>query len=134
MGSTFSYTNTSATITKRNFNNEQVLNKKNFEKLKIRYLIDLKADLEAIGEVTQLQAPVALIFDYPSQWATDTQAQGANFYYFNLVYQAYQVLRRLGVDVDVISKNQDLDGYKIAIVPSLFTLDSEFLNFFTKTN
>lgn len=45
MGSTFSYTNTSATITKRNFNNEQVLNKKNFEKLKIRYLIDLKADL-----------------------------------------------------------------------------------------
>jgi beta-galactosidase len=35
-------------------------------------------------------------------------------------------LRGLGVDVDVISKDQDLDGYKIAIVPSLFTLDNEF--------
>ena len=86
----------------------------------------VKADLTDIGEVTQLQAPVALIFDYPSQWATDTQPQGANFYYFNLVYQAYQVLRSLGVDVDVISKDQDLDGYKIAIVPSLFTLDDAF--------
>jgi beta-galactosidase len=86
----------------------------------------VRADLDQIGEVTQVQAPVALVFDYPSQWATDTQAQGANFYYFNVVYQAYQTLRGLGVDVDVISKDQDLDGYKIAIVPSLFTLDNEF--------
>ncbi|MEP3196885.1 MAG: beta-galactosidase [Lentilitoribacter sp.] len=86
----------------------------------------VKADLEAIGEVTQNQAPVALIFDYPSQWATDTQPQGANFYYFNVVYQTYQILRSLGVDVDVISKDQDLDGYKVAIVPSLFTLEGEF--------
>lgn len=86
----------------------------------------VKADLDQIGEVTQVQAPVALVFDYPSQWATDTQAQGANFYYFNVVYQAYQTLRSLGVDVDVISKEQSLDGYKIAIVPSLFTLDKAF--------
>lgn len=86
----------------------------------------VKIDLDAIGEVSQMQAPVALVFDYPSQWATDTQAQGANFSYFNVIYQAYQVLRSLGVDVDIISKEQNLDDYKIAIIPSLFTLDQAF--------
>lgn len=96
----------------------------------------VKNDLNKLGEITQVQAPVALIFDYPSQWACETQRQGANFDYFRLVYQHYQTLRNLGVDVDVISKTQSLHNYKLVIVPSLFTLDDAFglsLNTFTGT-
>ena len=83
----------------------------------------VKADIETIGDVVQVQAPVALVFDYPSQWACDTQPQGASFDYFQLLFNSYKSLRSLGVDVDIISANRtELDGYRLVLVPGLFTL------------
>lgn len=85
-----------------------------------------RAALDEIGEVTQQQAAVALIFDYPSQWAWETQSQGESFDYFQLLFENYRSLRKMGVDVDIISsKDTELDGYKLVLVPGLFTLSSE---------
>lgn len=86
----------------------------------------VKADIEEIGNVAQVQAPVALIFDYPSQWACDVQPQGASFDYFQLLFNSYKSLRSLGVDVDIISANSPkLDGYQLVLLPGLFTLSDE---------
>ena len=41
-------------------------------------------------------APVALVFDYASAWAWETQPQGRDFDYFRLVFDFYKGLRRLG--------------------------------------
>lgn len=85
----------------------------------------VKADIEQLGDVSQVQAPVALIFDYPSQWAFDAQPQGASFDYFQLLFNSYKSLRSLGVDVDIISpQNANLNGYKLVLLPGLFTLDA----------
>ncbi|MEW7008772.1 beta-galactosidase [Lentilitoribacter sp. EG35] len=86
----------------------------------------VKDDIEAFGDVTQIQAPVALIFDYPSQWASEVQPQGASFDYFQLLFNCYKSLRSMGVDVDIISGNgPKLEGYKLVLLPGLFTLDDD---------
>jgi beta-galactosidase len=59
-------------------------------------------ELVAMPTIDALKAPVALMFDYPSQWASETQPQGADFDYFHLCYDAYRALRRAGLSVDII--------------------------------
>jgi len=65
------------------------------------------------------RADVALLFDYGAKWLMDIQPQGADFDYFHLVLDFYGALRRKGLDVDVISPDAPLDGYRIIVAPSL---------------
>ncbi|TLP48572.1 beta-galactosidase [Cohaesibacter sp. CAU 1516] len=83
---------------------------------------EIAAD-EALQAPAIVQAPVALIFDYPSQWAWDTQPQGADFDYFRLVFETYRALRALGLSVDILPKRGNLTGYKLILAPGLMTLE-----------
>lgn len=77
-------------------------------------------ELQAFGEVETQLAPVALMFDYESQWAWDTQPQGKGFDYFYLVFEHYQALRRLGLSVDICPPTTtDFSAYKLVFVPGL---------------
>jgi beta-galactosidase len=79
------------------------------------------ADLKAIGDIRQRQAPVRIVFDYPSAWAWEIQPQSAEFDYFRLVFDFYRALRGLGIDADFCSADApDLAGAKLVIVPGLF--------------
>ncbi|MGR3515092.1 MAG: beta-galactosidase [Paracoccaceae bacterium] len=70
------------------------------------------------------QAPVALIFDYASEWGWEIQPHGAGNSYFGLVFETYRALRRLGLSVDILSpKAPDLTGYKLVLAPGLLTPD-----------
>lgn len=65
-------------------------------------------------------AQVALLFDYASAWAWETQPQGADFDYFNLVFAVYRALRRLGLNIDILpAGSADLAGYKLVVAPGL---------------
>lgn len=67
-------------------------------------------------------APVAIVFDYASAWAWETQPQGADFDYFRLVFAAYRALRRAGLSVDFLpSDSADLTGYRLVLMPGLAT-------------
>jgi len=80
-------------------------------------------ELAAMPTLENAQAPVALIFDYASDWAWKTLPQGADFDYFRLVFDAYRALRRKGVSVDILPGTvQDLAGYKLVLVPGLATM------------
>jgi beta-galactosidase len=80
-------------------------------------------ELAAMPTMENAQAPVALIFDYASDWAWKTLPQGADFDYFRLVFDAYRALRRRGVSVDILPGTaQDLAGYKLVLVPGLATM------------
>ena len=66
---------------------------------------------------------VALIFDYASAWAWDTQPQGADFDYFRLCFAWYRALRRLGLNIDIASPDRrDFSDWKLVLAPGLFTL------------
>ncbi|MEM9223496.1 MAG: beta-galactosidase trimerization domain-containing protein, partial [Pseudomonadota bacterium] len=72
---------------------------------------------------TSEPAPVALAFDYESAWAYEIEPQGEEFSYFDLVFDAYRALRRLGLSVDIIGPDLDgLAGRKLVVVPGLFHL------------
>lgn len=66
-------------------------------------------------------ADVAIVFDYESAWAWETQPQGAEFDYFRLVFDIYRGLRRLGLSVDILPPETETFGdRKLVLIPGLF--------------
>ncbi|MEM1074790.1 MAG: beta-galactosidase [Pseudomonadota bacterium] len=83
-------------------------------------------ELKAQPDVDLVQADVALILDYPSDWAWSVLPQGQDFSYFRLVFDAYKALRRRGLNIDVLpASTHDLSTYKLVLAPGLATIPSE---------
>ena len=69
------------------------------------------------------RAEVAVVFDYESAWAWDTQPQGADFDMFRLAFSAYRALRRAGLDIDILPPDTaDLSAYKLVLAPGIMSL------------
>lgn len=83
-------------------------------------------ELEKLGEAKTGQSPVALVFDYPSQWATEIQPQGDDYDGFRIVLEWYGELRRAGQNVDIIPASSDFSGYDLVVVPHLLMPDGDF--------
>jgi len=80
-------------------------------------------EIQALGDIEVEQAEVALMFDYESCWAWETQPQGQGFDAFAIVFEFYRGLRRLGLTVDIIRPDvPNLDNYKLVLIPGLFNL------------
>jgi beta-galactosidase len=80
-------------------------------------------ELRDAPDVVPAQAPVALIFDYASQWAWDVQPQGAGFDHFTLCFDLYRALRSLGLSVDILPPDTaSLDGYALTLVAGVLTV------------
>lgn len=85
-------------------------------------------ELAAMPEVGTARAEVAVVFDYASAWAWQTQPQGRDFDYFRLVFAFYRGLRRLGLNVDILPPDvADLSDYKLVLAPGVATLSDAFL-------
>ncbi len=86
----------------------------------------LRKDINKYSSVQKREAPVALIFDYESQWAWEVQPQGKDFDYFRLVYDLYCCLRKLGLDIDILPPNGKLlNNYSLILIPGLFSISDE---------
>ncbi len=80
-------------------------------------------ELAEMPEAGTGSAPVALLFDYASAWAWETQPQGRDFDYFALCFAFYRGLRALGLNIDVVAPDTaDLGAYRLVLIPGLFTL------------
>ena len=91
-------------------------------------------DLAKLGTITPCKAQVAILFDFPSDWAWTTQPQGAGFDYFRLVFSAYRALRRAGLSVDFVSTADILrDQYKLILAPGLATLNDALIQNLTQS-
>jgi beta-galactosidase len=81
------------------------------------------AELSAMPEVDNVQAPVALVFDYESAFGWDAHPQGADFDMFRLAFAAYRAMRRAGLSIDILPPDTaDLTGYKLVLAPGLMHL------------
>jgi beta-galactosidase len=77
-------------------------------------------ELAQLGPLPEVgRARVAIVFDYPSYWATMIQPQGRDFRYEELVFRWYEALRRRGLDIDVLRPGLPLDGYDLVVVPTM---------------
>ncbi len=80
-------------------------------------------EIEKLSPMEPAAGTAALVFDYVSAWAWQTQPQGAGFDYFALCFAAYRALRRAGLSVDIVGPDTaDLSNYEIILVPGLATL------------
>lgn len=87
------------------------------------------AELAQMPDVEVTAAPVALVFDYASDWAWETQPQGRDFDYFRLCLHLYQGLRKLGLSVDILPPDTaDLGAYRLVLAPAVATLSQPLLN------
>ena len=75
------------------------------------------------------QSPVAIVFDYESSWAWETQPQGRDFDYFRLVFEFYRSVRSRGLSVDILPPDvADLSGYSMVFVPGLFAWNETLIS------
>lgn len=89
---------------------------------------EVARELAQMPDVAPTAAPVALIFDYASAWAWETQPQGRGFDYFRLAFHAYKGLRRLGLSVDILPPDtDDLSVYSLVLAPGIATLSPTVL-------
>lgn len=82
---------------------------------------ELSSNIEALGNEDAGQPKVALVFDYESMWAWITQPQGQSFDYFQLCFEYYRALRKLGLSIDILRPStDDLSAYKVVVIPALY--------------
>lgn len=100
------------------------------------------ADAPALAEARQVaqeianapavsisQAPVAIIFDYNSDFAWSVQPHGKELNYFSLVFQVYRALRSLGLSIDILPPStRDFTGYKMVFVPGMIHVAGDLID------
>jgi len=83
-------------------------------------VVRVAEELQGIGSIEPARSDVAMIFDYESCWAWETQPQGENFDYFALNLAFYRGLRRLGLSVDIVpSTSTDFSGRRLLLIAGL---------------
>ena len=85
-------------------------------------------EISAAPSVEACISEVALLFDYQSDWMWQTLPQGRDLEYFNLVYDNYRALRKLGLSIDILSTNKDFSEYKLVVAPGLLHMDEDLKN------
>jgi beta-galactosidase len=84
----------------------------------------LSAGLAQLGPLPERgRADVALIFDYDSVWAVQSQPQGRDQDALATAMAWHTAARRLGLSVDIVPPDADLDGYGLALLPAQIFVD-----------
>ncbi len=91
-------------------------------------------ELRDAPDVSAPQASVALIFDYDADFAWTTQPHGKELSYFQLVFDTYKALRKLGLSVDILrGETRDFSGYRIVALPGLIYVPQDLKQVLAET-
>ncbi len=71
-------------------------------------------------------AKVAIIFDYPSLWASETLPLSGDYSGVKNALYWYSAVQGLGVDIDVIGPDANLDSYQLIIIPDMMMDNEKF--------
>jgi beta-galactosidase len=74
---------------------------------------------------SEVRAEVAIMLSYDTRFAFQIQPNNPDFSYNRHIADYYQALHQANVPVDVVAPNDDLAGYKLVIVPSLYITEVE---------
>jgi beta-galactosidase len=86
-------------------------------------VVELGGILQRLGGVVgaKLDAEVALLFDYESQWALETSSHPSiDVAYLDRVAALYRAMWEAGLTVDIVPPDGELTSYKMVLVPSLY--------------
>lgn len=77
---------------------------------------------------TTMSSPVAMIYDWDSQWAMEDSQGPRNkgLHYLEAMLKFYRGFRRQGINVDVIDMTCDIEKYKILALPMVYMFKEGF--------
>jgi beta-galactosidase len=90
-----------------------------------RNTVALGEALRALAPVkgSRVRADVALVFDYPSWWGSELDSHPTqDLRYVDQAMAWYRQLWHRGVTVDIVPAGTDLTGYRLVVVPTLYTV------------
>ncbi|MDD3428969.1 MAG: beta-galactosidase trimerization domain-containing protein, partial [Oscillospiraceae bacterium] len=78
------------------------------------------------GAVTN--AKVAVVYDIENRWALEQSLgpRNSGMPYKEMVLKTYKALRKLGLDVEVITQKEPLDSYKLVAAPMLYLMQKNY--------
>ncbi|MEB3414440.1 beta-galactosidase [Alteriqipengyuania sp. WL0013] len=83
-------------------------------------------DIAAIGTLGEAPKHAALVFAYDAEWVTQIQPQGEGCSALWAAFRSYEALRRLGLNVDIVSPAADVALYPLVVIPCLPILPDGF--------
>jgi beta-galactosidase len=85
----------------------------------------LAAGLATLGPLPdRARSDVALLFDYDSVWAVQSQPQGRDADALATAMAWHTAARQLGLSVDIVPPDADLAGYALVLLPVQITVDA----------
>ncbi|MFC7495628.1 MULTISPECIES: beta-galactosidase [unclassified Nocardioides] len=90
-----------------------------------REVVELGQVLDRLGEVvgSHTDNDVAILFDYQSWWASELPSHPSiDVTYLDRAHALHRALTDLGVGVDVVHPDTDLTGYRLVVVPTLYSV------------
>ncbi|NYI04883.1 beta-galactosidase [Allostreptomyces psammosilenae] len=90
-----------------------------------RETVRLGGDLDRLAEVrgSTVRAEVAMVFDWQAWWAVELDSHpSVDVRYLDRLHDLYRSLWERGVTVDFVHPGADLDGYRLVLVPTLYTV------------
>ncbi|MEJ3405738.1 beta-galactosidase [Rathayibacter sp. YIM 133350] len=90
-----------------------------------REVVEFGELLGRLGEVsgTRAVADTAILFSWDAWWATDADNRPSHAVeYLDQVHAAYDALRASGAAIDVVHPDADLSGYRLIVVPALYSV------------
>jgi beta-galactosidase len=82
----------------------------------------LAGELGAAGRLERPAAKVAVLWSIDDSWAIGLEPRRPGLTHLQLVVPAHAAARRLGLEVDVRSPEDDLTGYQVVLAPALHLL------------
>ena len=95
---------------------------------RFREVAELGALASRLGEVvgSTVEAQVAILWDYQSNWAATGPAMPSSALHPTAVPHAvHRLLRDRGVTADVVHPGADLSAYRVVVVPTLYSVTDE---------
>jgi beta-galactosidase len=89
-----------------------------------REVVHLGQVCERLAEVvgTTVESDVALVWDYQAGWACDQDSHPSGLVrYGDDAHAVHAALRARGITVDVVHPESDLSGYRLVVVPTLYS-------------
>ena len=77
---------------------------------------------------TTMDSPVAMIYDWDSQWAMEDSQGPRNkgLHYLENLLKYYRGFRKQGISVDLIDQTCDVEKYKILVLPMVYIFKTGF--------
>lgn len=90
----------------------------------------LGKSLGSLGEIlgSQVEAKAAIVYDTENRWALEGACGPRNqgLHYHKSVMKHYRSLRKMGLNVDVVTETASLDSYSLVIAPMLYLFNDGY--------